>query len=67
MKKSPLANLTQNLRAILSRNWKAKLVALMLAFLFWYSVKTEIGGQDTRHLRLEETLQQHSLGGATKL
>ncbi|TDU81710.1 hypothetical protein EI77_01020 [Prosthecobacter fusiformis] len=26
------------------RNWREKLVALLLAFLFWFMIKSQIGG-----------------------
>jgi hypothetical protein len=31
-----------SLRSLITRNWKEKLVALFLAFLFWYLVKIQI-------------------------
>jgi hypothetical protein len=66
MKKTQSAILVQEFKGAFSRNWQAKLVAVVLAFLFWYSVKSEIIS-DGRRQRFEEALQQHSLGGATRL
>jgi hypothetical protein len=68
MKRNLPAILALTFRGTLSRNWQAKLVALALAFLFWYSVKSEISGDGKpRKSKLEATLEQHSLGGATRL
>ena len=58
----------QVFKGTFSRNWQAKLIALALAFLFWYSVKSEIGsGTEPRKSKIEATVEQHSLGGATRL
>lgn len=58
----------QAFKGTFSRNWQAKLIALVLAFLFWYSVKTEISSDTApRKTKIETTVEQHSLSGATRL
>lgn len=31
-------------KSLITRNWREKLVALLLAFLFWYMIKSQISG-----------------------
>ena len=41
-KTTPLGNWAHRARLTFTRNWKAKLLALVLAFLFWQMVKGQI-------------------------
>jgi type II secretory pathway component PulL len=66
MKKTTL--LAQAIKSTISRNWQAKLVALVLAFLFWYAVKSELGSTPAiQRQRVQEALEQHSIGRNTQL
>jgi hypothetical protein len=58
------AHLLKATKGIVSRNWQPKLVALLLAFLFWYAVKSEIGTD--REQRSIRALQDASLNGAAR-
>jgi hypothetical protein len=71
-KKRTLRRLTLGTRLMLTRNWQAKLIALIMAFLFWYAVRSEIEMMPIDFMRkskskAEEAVKQHSLGGATQL
>ncbi|MBL9116644.1 MAG: hypothetical protein JNJ83_16675 [Verrucomicrobiaceae bacterium] len=55
-KTNPPANWPREVRLMVTRNWKVKLLAIVLAFLFWHIVKSEI-----RQLPLPSFTEEHSL------
>lgn len=51
----------REIRGVFTRNWREKILAVVIAFFFWHMVK-----QQTRPLRSsqDEFLELHSLGKA---
>ncbi len=65
MTKTKTAPLTwlHEFRVMTTRNWRAKLLAVVVAFFFWNMIKQQTRPQAMRER--EQLLEEHSLGSAT--
>lgn len=39
-------NWGRRVKTIITRNWREKLIAVVLAFLFWYLIRVQIGNSN---------------------
>jgi hypothetical protein len=61
-KKNSVATVLRSARLLISRNWRIKGLALLIAFLFWHTIRREIST-----VKKPTFSDQHSLKGAADL
>ena len=55
------ATWAQEFRGMMTSHWRAKMLAVVVAFCFWYMVKQQIR---TPTARQKDFIEEHSLGNA---
>ncbi len=59
-KPRPLARLVHEMRLIFTNNWQIKILAGLVAFLFWHVVKSQISSPPPRSFTEKHSLRDSS-------